>query len=290
MIDLQLLRRALHTRNERYARAGRDLAEVREAAAMAVWKSNSSDRSSSLRGPRRTGSDPIGLLEAVHEVPSVERIRFASPHPRHFSLRILHALKRLPRFVVTFTCRCSRDRRVLDAMRRRYSRERYLEFVDDVRERMPDGAIHRHDRRFPGRRRGTSTTRCRSSTRSGSTASTRSEPSPAQHAGREADGRRREDDEKTRRIVALQALRRDLQAELDERLLGLDLEVPFIRRVGVATRSCRVGRARCRGQSAVDLIDRPIVTVRDRTRRAAQRAGASLRRGLRRPRMPRLPW
>src|SRR6266536_3452069 len=41
--------------------------------------------------------DFAGLLEAVHAVDGVERIRFASPHPRHVDDRLLAAMARLPR-------------------------------------------------------------------------------------------------------------------------------------------------------------------------------------------------
>ena len=34
-----------------------------------------------------------GLLEAVHGVPGIERIRFASPHPRHTTSRLIRAVK-----------------------------------------------------------------------------------------------------------------------------------------------------------------------------------------------------
>ena len=65
------------------------LAEVREAA-------DSGRREVQLLGqivnhyaaPDDPTCDFTGLLEAIHEVPGVERIRFASPHPRHFSRRL----------------------------------------------------------------------------------------------------------------------------------------------------------------------------------------------------------
>jgi tRNA-2-methylthio-N6-dimethylallyladenosine synthase len=85
--------------------------------------------------------DFTGLLEAVHDVPGVERIRFASPHPRHFSPRFLGAMRHLPK-----VCRHlhlpvqSGSTRVLEAMRRRYTRESYLELVARIREALPEVA------------------------------------------------------------------------------------------------------------------------------------------------------
>ena len=47
--------------------------------------------------PDDPSCDFTGLLEAVHDVPGIERIRFASPHPRHFSPRFLDAMRGLPK-------------------------------------------------------------------------------------------------------------------------------------------------------------------------------------------------
>src|SRR5207245_4907061 len=69
-------------------------------------------------------------------------LRFASPHPRHFPARFLEAMKHLPK-----VCRHlhlpvqSGSTRVLEAMRRRYTRESYLELVARIREALPDVAL-----------------------------------------------------------------------------------------------------------------------------------------------------
>ena len=41
--------------------------------------------------------DFAALLEAVHEIPGVERVRFASPHPRHVPERLIEAVRDLPK-------------------------------------------------------------------------------------------------------------------------------------------------------------------------------------------------
>src|SRR5262249_6829585 len=119
------------------------LAEVREAA-------DSGHPEVQLLGqivnhyqaPDDPGCDFTGLLEAIHEVPGIERIRFASPHPRHFSPRFLGAMRELPKI-----CRHlhlpvqSGSTSVLERMRRRYSRDGYLELVDRIRESLPDVAL-----------------------------------------------------------------------------------------------------------------------------------------------------
>ena len=92
--------------------------------------------------PDDPGCDFTGLLEAIHEVPGVARIRFASPHPRHFSGRFLDAMRALPK-----VCRHlhlpvqSGSTRVLESMRRRYTRDSYLDLVGAVRASLPDVAL-----------------------------------------------------------------------------------------------------------------------------------------------------
>src|SRR2546428_11603537 len=119
------------------------LAEVREAA-------DSGRTEVQLLGqivnhyaaPDDPSCDFTGLLEAVHEVPGIARIRFASPHPRHVTRRFLEAMARLPKI-----CRHlhlpvqSGSTRVLAAMRRRYTRESYLELVGAIPETLPDVAL-----------------------------------------------------------------------------------------------------------------------------------------------------
>ena len=92
--------------------------------------------------PDAARCDFTGLLEAIHAIDGIERIRFASPHPRHFDDRFLDAMARLPKI-----CRHlhlpvqSGSTRVLDAMRRRYTRESYLDLVARIRARLPEVAL-----------------------------------------------------------------------------------------------------------------------------------------------------
>src|SRR5881397_3615588 len=119
------------------------LAEVREAAA-------TGRREVQLLGqivnhysaPDDPDCDFSGLLEAVHDIDGIERIRFASPHPRHVSPRFLATMARLPKI-----CRHlhlpvqSGSTRVLDAMRRRYTRDSYLDLIAQIRASMPEVAL-----------------------------------------------------------------------------------------------------------------------------------------------------
>jgi tRNA-2-methylthio-N6-dimethylallyladenosine synthase len=82
--------------------------------------------------------DFAGLLEAVNEVPGVQRIRFASPHPRHVTLRLVEAIRDLPRVCKHLHLPVqSGSTRILAAMRRRHTREDYLDLVASLKEKVP---------------------------------------------------------------------------------------------------------------------------------------------------------
>jgi tRNA-2-methylthio-N6-dimethylallyladenosine synthase len=178
--------------------------------------------------PDDPACDFTGLLEAVHDVPGLERIRFASPHPRHFSPRFLAAMRGLPKI-----CRHlhlpvqSGSTRVLEGMRRRYTRESYLELVDRIRESLPDVALSTDMIvGFPGEteRDFAETVSLAERVRYHSMFSFKYSPRP----NTLADKRLPDDvpeEEKTRRIVALQAAQRAIQTELNAALVGTRVDV-----------------------------------------------------------------
>lgn len=94
------------------------------------------------RAPDEPHCDFAGLLERVHDIDGVERIRFASPHPRHVTRRLIEAIRDLPKI-----CRHlhlpvqSGSTRLLARMRRRHTRERYLALVDEIRAAVSDIAL-----------------------------------------------------------------------------------------------------------------------------------------------------
>jgi tRNA-2-methylthio-N6-dimethylallyladenosine synthase len=85
--------------------------------------------------PHTGGISPfVQLLERVHAIDGIERIRFTSPHPRGFRQDLADAFSKLPKLGdhVHLPVQ-SGSNRILKAMRRPYSRERYLEIVDSLR-------------------------------------------------------------------------------------------------------------------------------------------------------------
>ena len=78
----------------------------------------------------------------MHDVKGIERLRFATSHPRYFTERLIDACADLPKvcehFHIPFQ---SGDNDVLRAMARGYTVERYRRIIDRIRERMPDAAI-----------------------------------------------------------------------------------------------------------------------------------------------------
>lgn len=82
------------------------------------------------------------LLYFVHDVPHIERIRFATSHPRYFTERLIRACAELPKvcehFHIPFQ---SGDNDVLKAMARGYTHEKYRRIIDTIRAYMPDASI-----------------------------------------------------------------------------------------------------------------------------------------------------
>ncbi len=81
----------------------------------------------------------VQLLERVHAIDGIERIRFTSPHPRGFKQDLIEAYGRLPKLCEYVHLPLqSGSNRILKAMNRPYSRERYKEIVDALRAVRPD--------------------------------------------------------------------------------------------------------------------------------------------------------
>lgn len=93
--------------------------------------------------PKVAGKSPfVQLIEAVHEVDGIERIRFTSPHPMGFRDDLVQAFAELPKLVehIHLPVQSGSDR-ILKAMRRPYTGARYRDLVARLRAAQPKLAI-----------------------------------------------------------------------------------------------------------------------------------------------------
>ena len=175
------------------------------------------------QAPDDPACDFAGLLERLDAIHGLARIRFASPHPRHVTPRMIAAMRDLPA-----VCRHlhlpvqSGSSRVLKAMRRRHTREEYLELVARLREAMPDIALSTDMIvGFPGETAADfeDTLSLTSAVRYHSMFSFKYSERPNTLATKRLPDDVSEQ-EKTRRIVALQALQKQIQSEVFQAAVG----------------------------------------------------------------------
>jgi tRNA-2-methylthio-N6-dimethylallyladenosine synthase len=84
----------------------------------------------------------VQLLDAVHEIDGLERIRFTSPHPKGYGDDLIDAYARLPKLVESAHLPVqSGSDRVLKLMHRGYTRERFLGIIQKLRRARPDIGI-----------------------------------------------------------------------------------------------------------------------------------------------------
>jgi len=80
----------------------------------------------------------VQLLEAVHEIEGLERIRFTSPHPKGYGDDLVDAYARLPKLVESAHLPVqSGSDRILKLMHRDYTRDRYMEIIRKLRAARP---------------------------------------------------------------------------------------------------------------------------------------------------------
>jgi tRNA-2-methylthio-N6-dimethylallyladenosine synthase len=81
----------------------------------------------------------VQLLEAVHAIDGLERIRFTSPHPKGYGDDLVEAYGRLPKLVESAHLPVqSGSDRVLKLMHRGYTRDRFLGIVEKLRRVRPN--------------------------------------------------------------------------------------------------------------------------------------------------------
>ncbi|HEX4639518.1 MAG TPA: tRNA (N6-isopentenyl adenosine(37)-C2)-methylthiotransferase MiaB [Chthoniobacterales bacterium] len=84
----------------------------------------------------------VQLLEAVHEIDGLQRLRFTSPHPIGFREDLIGAYRYLPKLVDHLHLPMqSGSNRILKAMHRTYTAEKYVDLVRRVRDARPGIAI-----------------------------------------------------------------------------------------------------------------------------------------------------
>jgi tRNA-2-methylthio-N6-dimethylallyladenosine synthase len=219
-----------YTRGHERMRAKADiLADVREAVASGRCEVQLLGQIvNHYSAPDDPACDFAQLLYEVDAIPGVERIRFASPHPRHTGTRLIEAVRDLPHVCKHLHLPVqSGSTRVLRAMRRRHTREEYLDLVSRIRESIP-GVTLSTDMivGFPGETIDDfeHTLSLTEAARYHSMFSFKYSPRPNTLASK-----RMPDDvsaeEKTARIVALQELQRSIQTRLNEQAVGTEVVV-----------------------------------------------------------------
>jgi tRNA-2-methylthio-N6-dimethylallyladenosine synthase len=122
-------------------RPGEILAEVARLAGEGVKEITLLGQNVNSWG-RELGTEFGELLHACDAVDGIERIRFTSPHPKDFRRPVIEAMAQC-----SAVCEHahlplqSGSTRVLKAMRRTYSRERYLRLVGELRAAITDLAL-----------------------------------------------------------------------------------------------------------------------------------------------------
>jgi tRNA-2-methylthio-N6-dimethylallyladenosine synthase len=93
--------------------------------------------------PKIDGKSPfVQLLEAVHEVAGIERIRFTSPHPIGYRDDLVAAFTYLPKLCshIHFPMQSGSDK-ILREMRRPYKNEKFIEICEKMKAARPGLAI-----------------------------------------------------------------------------------------------------------------------------------------------------
>ena len=82
------------------------------------------------------------LLEYLHEIPGIERIRYTTSHPKEFTTRLIQAYSHLPKLVnhLHLPVQSGSDR-ILAAMKRGYSVLEYKSIIRKVRAIRPDISV-----------------------------------------------------------------------------------------------------------------------------------------------------
>ncbi len=81
----------------------------------------------------------VQLLDAVHEIDGLERIRFTSPHPKGYGDDLAEAYARLPKLCESAHIPLqSGSDRILKLMHRGYTRDKFLGIIENLRRARPE--------------------------------------------------------------------------------------------------------------------------------------------------------
>ncbi len=137
-----------YTRGEERSRSIPDIvSECRELVSRGVREITLLGQIVTSYGRREIGTKDgksafVQLLEAVHEIDGLQRIRFTSPHPKGYGDDLVEAYGRLPKLVESAHIPAqSGSNTLLKAMHRGYTRERFLELVQKLRRVRPEMGI-----------------------------------------------------------------------------------------------------------------------------------------------------
>lgn len=133
-----------YTRGEEVSRPFEDvLTEVADLADQGVREVTLLGQNVNAYRGRIEGSDEIAdfamLLEYVHEIPGIERIRYTTSHPKEMTQRMVEAYARLPKLVsfLPLPVQAGSDR-VLAAMKRGYTALEFKSVVRKLRAARPN--------------------------------------------------------------------------------------------------------------------------------------------------------
>ncbi len=135
-----------YTRGEEVSRPLSDvLVEVAHLALQGVKEVNLLGQNvNAYRGKMDSGEivDFALLLEFIHEIPGIERIRFTTSHPKEFTTRLIDSYAKLPKVVnhLHLPVQSGSDR-VLAAMKRGYSAIEYKSIIRKIRALRPNISI-----------------------------------------------------------------------------------------------------------------------------------------------------
>ena len=129
-----------HTRGAERSRSSSEIvSEVRDLVSRGVKEVTLLGQIVNLYGrrefPKIGNKSPfVQLLEAVHDVQGLERVRFTSPHPIGFRDDLIDAISRLPKLAEHVHLPLqSGSNKILKAMHRAYTAEKYMDLVQQIR-------------------------------------------------------------------------------------------------------------------------------------------------------------